>query len=396
MLKKKCSLCGGPLVNNRCTLCGLDNSGYDDKPKPRSASGRIAAHTSPAQKAPARRASVQEAAVRKEAGQKGTAQKTPAQASASPARPAAQASASGTVRRARQPGNPKTKSLAVWIIILAVILITAVQLLSDSDSALFSGVFSPDGSDSYSLDVSDSPDADYSYDDWGTGEYTYDPYANVTREIPADGETREVLLGNGIYKVGVHIPEGIYRAELAEGTGSLQIRDTENAIFYSVYFGTEEEYDEVTQTDDIRLYNGAELEIDSNVIVRLSTDNAQPLTQEPSANPLTEPVTVKEGTYIAGDGEIPEGIFDITAIDYTDGNSGYASITLVYPDGTSAYLWTDCASLALTTDGYTASGVKNVVIPEGTEISVEHGDVVFTPGEGYYDVDFAGYGRQYG
>ena len=383
MLKKKCSLCGGPLVNNRCTLCGLDNSGYDDKAKTRSASGRISAHTSPAQKTHAQKTSVQNGAV-----QKGSSQKTYAQNSASPARPAAQASASGTVRRARQPGNSKTKSLAIWIIVLAVILITAVQLLSDSDGALFSSVFSPDGSD--------SPDADYSYDDWDTGEYTYDPYAYVTREIPADGETREVLLGNGIYKVGVHIPEGIYRAELAEGTGSLQIRDTENAIFYSVYFGTEEEYDEVTQSDDIRLYNGAELEIDSNVIVRLSTDNAQPLTQEPSANPLTEPVTVKEGTYIAGDGEIPEGIFDITAIDYTDGNSGYASITLVYPDGTSAYLWTDCASLALTTDGYTASGVKNVVIPEGTEISVEHGDVVFTPGEGYYDVDFAGYGRQYG
>ena len=383
MLKKKCSLCGGPLVNNRCTLCGLDNSGYDDKAKTRSASGRISAHTSPAQKTHAQKTSVQNGAV-----QKGSSQKTYAQNSASPARPAAQASASGTVRRARQPGNSKTKSLAIWIIVLAVILITAVQLLSDSDGALFSSVFSPDGSD--------SPDADYSYDDWDTGEYTYDPYAYVTREIPADGETREVLLGNGIYKVGVHIPEGIYRAELAEGTGSLQIRDTENAIFYSVYFGTEEEYDEVTQSDDIRLYNGAELEIDSNVIVRLSTDNAQPLTQEPSVNPLTEPVTVKEGTYIAGDGEIPEGIFDITAIDYTDGNSGYASITLVYPDGTSAYLWTDCASLALTTDGYTASGVKNVVIPEGTEISVEYGDVVFTPGEGYYDVDFAGYGRQYG
>ena len=26
MLKKKCSLCGGPLEGGRCTLCGLDNS----------------------------------------------------------------------------------------------------------------------------------------------------------------------------------------------------------------------------------------------------------------------------------------------------------------------------------------------------------------------------------
>ena len=29
MLKKKCSLCGGPLEGGRCTLCGLDNSVYE-------------------------------------------------------------------------------------------------------------------------------------------------------------------------------------------------------------------------------------------------------------------------------------------------------------------------------------------------------------------------------
>ena len=31
MFKKKCSLCGGRLENNRCTLCGLDNSIYEQR-----------------------------------------------------------------------------------------------------------------------------------------------------------------------------------------------------------------------------------------------------------------------------------------------------------------------------------------------------------------------------
>ena len=133
------------------------------------------------------------------------------------------------------------------------------------------------------------------------------------------------------------------------------------------------------------------LEIDSNVILRFTTDNAQPLTEEPSANPLTESVTVEEGTYTAGDGEIPEGIFDISAIDISEGGNGYASITLVYPDGTSSYLWADSQDFTVTTEDFTNASVKNVVIPDGTEVSVEYGDTVFTPSEGYYDVDFARY-----
>ena len=31
--KKKCSLCGGKLVDNKCTLCGLDNSKSDENYK---------------------------------------------------------------------------------------------------------------------------------------------------------------------------------------------------------------------------------------------------------------------------------------------------------------------------------------------------------------------------
>ena len=31
--KRKCSLCGGKLVDNKCTLCGLDNSKSDENYK---------------------------------------------------------------------------------------------------------------------------------------------------------------------------------------------------------------------------------------------------------------------------------------------------------------------------------------------------------------------------
>ena len=38
-----------------------------------------------------------------------------------------------------------------------------------------------------------------------------DPYANVTREIPAEGEEAQYELDSGTYIVGVHIPEDYIR-----------------------------------------------------------------------------------------------------------------------------------------------------------------------------------------
>lgn len=382
MTRKKCNLCGGSLVNNRCTLCGLDNSVYDREAarlrnnvsqQNYSSSVKPASRTVPSlQKQKSDNPSVS-------APPKNTVHQSSAGS------PVSQPSA-GMPYRTGRGQNGKKWGWIIGIIIVVIILSAALPELIDRGSTAYDNIFGADGeSGSYSWENT------YSDNDWDIDNYTYDPYSYVTREIPAEGESYEVLLGNGIYKVGVHIPEGIYRAELEEGTGSIQIRDEENNIFHSVYFGTEEEYDEVTESDDIRLYNGAELEVDSNVILRFLTDNAQPLTQEPSANPLTEAVTVKEGTYTAGDGEIPEGIFDISAIDISEDGSGYASITLVYPDGTSSYLWADSQDFTVTTDDYENTSVKNVVIPAGTEVSIEYGATVFTPSEGYYDVDFARY-----
>ena len=213
----------------------------------------------------------------------------------------------------------------------------------------------------------------------------------ATREIPSSGDAYETVLGNGIYRVGVHIPEGVYRAELVEGTGGIGIDDEENSIYHYVTFGTESEYDQVTEEEDIRLYNGADLSIDSGVILRFTTENAQPLTQEIKENPLSEPVSLEAGTYTSGDGIIPEGIYDITALDTLEDDYGYSSVTLTYPNGSSEYLWVDSTDYAPVSDEYTDTGAKNIVIPDGTEVSVEYGSITLTPSEVYYDVDYTEY-----
>ena len=368
MLGKKCSLCGGSLVNNRCTLCGLDNSVYDRKTSVRQNASQQDGHLPAMQPVSRTHPAREKQHADSKTEYRAAAQK---QQTVYPKRQAAYS----TVSRPAVSGS-KNRAWAVWIIIIAVIIFAAIPALTDIGST-----FLEDGSyseDDYTYDYSD----DYS---------DYDPYGSVTREIPAAGETYSTVLGNGIYRVGVHIPEGIYRAELLEGSGMIQIIDDENSIYYNVFFGTETDYDQVPEEGDIRLYNGAALNVDSRVILRFTTENAQPLTQTIEENPLSDPVSLEAGTYISGDETIPEGIYDITAVSTPEDEYGYSSVTLIYPNGSSEYLWVDSQEYAPFSDEYTDIGAKNIVIPGGTEVSIEYGSITLTPSDGYYNVDYTQY-----
>lgn len=372
MFKKKCSLCGGRLENNRCTLCGLDNSIYEQR-RPVRQSTMEPAHRV---QTPRPNPSSASSSGTKSASQKKQAQHMPRQP--------------GSIQPPRriqvqnmQPQDKKSKYssrivLLTIVITVSLIVLSFILSLQNGDD---DHIWSDEGyvwSDEYDT---------YDYSD-------YDPYEYVTREIPEIGETYETVLGNGIYRIGVHVPEGIYRAELSEGTGSIQIKDEENGIYHYVTFGTDTEYDQVTEEEDIRLYNGADLLVDSGVILRFVTENAQPPVQETQENPLKEPVSLEAGNYTAGSDmtpQIPQGIYDITALDTLTDEYGYSSVTLTYPNGSSEYLWIDSSDYAPVTDEYTDISAKNIVITDGTEITVEYGSVTLMPGKGYYDVDYTQY-----
>ena len=127
------------------------------------------------------------------------------------------------------------------------------------------------------------------------------------------------------------------------------------------------------------------------MIVKLSTENAQPLVQETSENPLTESVSLPEGTCISGDGTVPQGIYDLTVDTSYEGGYGVFKHYPSVPERTVRVFLGGRTGSAVTSSQYTDISVKNIVIPEGTEISVEYGGVILTPAEGYYDVDYSGY-----
>ena len=169
MFKKKCSLCGGRLENNRCTLCGLDNSIYEQR-RPVRQSTMEPAHRV---QTPKPNPSSASSSGTKSASQKKQAQHMPRQP--------------GSIQPPRriqvqnmQPQDKKSKYssrivLLTIVITVSLIVLSFILSLQNGDD---DHIWSDEGyvwSDEYDT---------YDYSD-------YDPYEYVTREIPETGETYE-------------------------------------------------------------------------------------------------------------------------------------------------------------------------------------------------------------
>lgn len=113
-----------------------------------------------------------------------------------------------------------------------------------------------------------------------------------------------------------------------------------------------------------------------------TTDNAQPFTQETAANPLTESFILEEGSSTAGE-YIPEGMYDILLAE-TDEYISFG-LEISYPNELSEYLWASNSS------GEPEERIRNVIIPAGTELTLDGGPVKLEPSEGYFEADLSDY-----
>ena len=218
-----------------------------------------------------------------------------------------------------------------------------------------------------------------SYEGYGS---TEDPYANVTREIPKEGETHEYQLDSGTYIVGVHIPEGVYHADTDDDFDVVSVHDYDEGIYLYEYKGkTGGNY-----LDDLRLYQGAEVEIDTMTPVTLSTSNAQTDLMAGEDNPLTE-TYVLSGEQTAGENFEP-GVYDLEVDD------GVAEITveIVYPDGEYQGELYQEKTLYMGPESSTGRIYRNLVLPEGAVFRCEDDVTVsLTPSEVIESSDYFSY-----
>lgn len=342
MFGKRCQLCGGKLDHNVCTLCGLDNSKTDANYKLNESSCDHEPLTH----------------VHTENEPKRNKQQwsKPQQNGA---------------KKVNVPQKAKTKKKGTSkVFILIIIIIFLINAFENMDFSLFNF-----GENFGTHEV--WPDSETSCEE--------DNYAYVTRPLSEYGDGYKVDLEQGTYIVGVHIPEGDYKAiEREEVTfDGFYLEDSENSIYFGKNF--HDDYN-IETIDDIRCYTGAKLSVTGRVT--FVTYHGQVSEVTAIDNPLTEPVSVQDGMVAGVD--FPAGTYDIVM---NDGNKSFAYIVpgTVWEDPeTEEELVTERVWINTSGGEFVE---RNLYFPEGTKILIDEGEVNLVPSlkipesyEGYYDI----------
>ena len=366
--KKECYLCGGKLINGRCSSCGLDNTKLEkknyrlnessfDRKKKQNVGHLCESHNG------RKRKKLQVEYQQKE----NPRMEIPQTGQMQPGGP----TVFNPARKAHAGSYEEQKKARKNSGSLSGIIVAIVSVTSIAGSV--GDFISSFGDDFHS--------SDYDWNDDGSEvDSEYDPYMNTTRELSETGATYDCVLGYGEYEIGAQIPEGTYEVELVSGEGSMQQDDPENSIYYYSYFSEDEsDTDAGDYLDDVRLYTGGHLKIDTGLVVQFHSENAQTEQMQLEENPLTEQVTLKAGnTYTAGT-DFPAGWYDVTEASGVDWAELRYKIYLgeLYDKENETLNYENYGLWFYDTDG--SESYRNAVFPEGTELEVVDGDLILTP-----------------
>lgn len=362
MFGKRCSLCGGKLNSNGiCTECGLDNNKSDKNYRINQSEcdhePLTHVHYGKNEK-PEKQPKPNTPRQSWQGSQKDNNRQQDRSWQGSTTTYSGNTGSTGRkkVGKKKKPGRIISKIIAVIVIF-----------------NVFFGIFQPM--------VSDILDDVISGYQENTQDYTRsDPYENVTKELPADGESVSFELTSGDYVVGVHIPEGNYQADVSYDYDTVQVDDWDSGFYLYEYAGrTDGDY-----LDDLRLYNGAIVHISSQTTITLYSDNAQTENILYENNPLAgqEPLVVKKDLTVGPD--LPAGVYDLILV------SGEGSVDVdIYTEyGESMetknlYLGENC------TDG---KEYKNLVLPKNAQITLDDNmELRLTPSEHISTTDYYDY-----
>ena len=379
MKKRRCYLCGGKLVNGRCTLCGLDNTKIERKNYRLNESsfdgkGIEAKHLCESHN-----------------GKPSGGLNRQGQASWQSGRNQQGQSSWQSGQNWTQTGRKKKKSgkqKKGWISKIIVLLMILISIGGPAISFVTTEIKNK-------IDqINNSGD-----DNWWSGSEIdtsvdeNDPYEFVTRELSDSGEVYDTELGYGEYVVGTDIPEGTYEVTLQSGYGSFQTDDPDNSIYLYGYFSenASDEDEDITEMEDVRLYEGAHVMIGEDVILAFHTENGQTGQMQSEDNPLSVTYTLQpEKKYTVGK-EIPAGVYDVS------GTKDWAVMEYEIYLGElydEEYDSLNYQNYSIMVEAGNENAIyKNAVLTEGTEITVT-GKMILTPSkkigsqdyEAFYDI----------
>lgn len=406
MKKRRCYLCGGKLVNGRCTLCGLDNTkierknyrlnessfdrkGIEAKHLCESHNGKPSgSHTnqSGGQNRQRQNGQNQQRQVSWQNGQNQQGQTFRQNGQNQQGQTSRQRGQNWT----QTGGKKKTagKQKKGWISTIIVLLMILISIGGPAISFVTTEIKNK------IYQINNSGD-----DNWWSGSEIdtsvdeNDPYEFVTRELSDSGEVYDTELGYGEYVVGTDIPEGTYEVTLQSGYGSFQTEDPDNSIYLYGYFSenASDEDEDITEMEDVRLYDGAHVMIGEDVVLAFHTENGQTGQMQSEDNPLSVTYTLQpEKKYTVGK-EIPAGVYDVS------GTKDWAVMEYEIYLGElydKEYDSLNYQSYSIMVEAGSENAIyKNAVLTEGTEITVT-GKMILTPSkkigsqdyEAFYDI----------
>lgn len=391
MKKRRCYLCGGKLVNGRCTLCGLDNTKIERKNyrlnessfdgKGIEAKHLCESHNGKPSGGLNRQGQASWQSGRNQQGQSSwqNGQNQQGQSSWQSGQNWTQ-----TGRKKKKEGKQKKGWISTVIVLLMILISVGGPAISFVTTEIKNKIYQ----------INNSGDDNW----WGGSEIDTsvdenDPYEFVTRELSDSGEVYGTELGYGEYVVGTDIPEGTYEVTLQSGYGSFQTEDPDNSIYLYGYFSenASDEDEDITEMEDVRLYDGAHVMIGEDVVLAFHTENGQTGQMQSEDNPLSVTYTLQpEKKYTVGK-EIPAGVYDVS------GTKDWAVMEYEIYLGElydKEYDSLNYQSYSIMVEAGSENAIyKNAVLTEGTEITVT-GKMILTPSkkigsqdyEAFYDI----------
>ena len=361
MLQKKCSLCGGKLVNGKCTLCGLDSRraaapisaddllshdgqfkishDFDSTDYETDYSQTDADYTEDSNYT--YEYSADNTGSDKDFGERlknfGNTLKEELEQNLSILKN------STSYQRNRSKKAPtKGAATAVAIICLLPVLIGIFSVLFSMADRHF-----------------DFPAQDIASDFYEQ----VDGYSDAVDILPDTGDNVTIELTQGTYLGGTDIPCGTYTLEKKGSHGSLDVTDYRNCIFAYVDLGNYG-YESTVTLENVNIYPSTIIQIDGNVSITLTSTNAQPYAIEKV--PVAEN---SDNTIIMHQDEFKTpapGLYTVTLVNPEE----YGGITITRSDDNENYC-------TLEPYGDYQSTYNNLLITSNCTIEAD-GDIILT------------------
>lgn len=337
--RKECSLCGGRLEHDICQECGLDNSKNDDR--------YVSLGHTHEEKDPMTHVHTKYDPL---AGKTVTKEWVKA-------------------HKTKSKRKPKILSIIIICVIFGELISAAVGVIRNFTSQTIEN-FNRREEIAWSEEI------------------LSDPYAYVVEELQEEGMHYEIDLGAGMYKGGIHIPEGSYEVSFLPEEGmdnsyaELSMNDAYNGIYQSFYFGDAEQLYDIS---DFRVYTGGCLEIEGRGTLRFSSTNAQPQAIHYQSNPNTQIYYLSDDVEVGKD--ILSGVYDV----YCESGVGVFDYEVEHVDGYMIY----CGKLMGDQNSGFAGVIRNVVLPDGTTVYLDGLEVKLVPSEKIESEDYLSFYDNY-